>query len=113
MGPWGDGHALDTRAMEPPGRALWWCKVPPTHSARHARALVAKLCVAAQLIITRDPAMGYLLPPRVEHLQALLLSRVIPYLLWHVACLASKLVVCPCLGQRQAEVEQGMIVLRD
>src|SRR5262249_36096678 len=72
-----------------------------------------KLRVATQLIITRDPAVGYLFPPRVEHLQALLLSRVIPYLLGHVACLASKLVVCPFLGQIQAEIEQGMVVVRD
>src|SRR5206468_4016964 len=37
--------------------------------------LVAKPRVAAQLIITRDPAVGYLIPPRVEHLQALRLAR--------------------------------------
>src|SRR6266849_11078840 len=41
----------------------------------------------------------YLLTPLVEHLQALLMPRVIPHFLWHVAFLASSLVSCPFLGE--------------
>ena len=74
---------------------------------------MAKLRVATQFIIAGHPAVWHLIPPRVEHLQTLLLSRLIPYLQRHVAFLASLLVPCPVLGQGQAEVEQGMVVARD
>ena len=84
----------------------------PQHIALTALAqLVAKPRVATQLIITRDPAVRHLIPPRVEHLQALLLPGLIAHLWWHVACLASLLVACPLLRQGQAEVEQGMVVV--
>ena len=69
--------------------------------------------MAAQLIITGDPAVGYLLTPRVQHLQALLMPRLIVDLGRHVAFLAPLLVPHPLLGQGQTEVEHGMIVLRD
>src|SRR5688572_19902842 len=55
----------------------------------------------------------HLITPRVEHLQTLLLSRVIPHLRWDMACLTPWLIPCPGLGQGQAEVEQGMVVARD
>src|SRR6266702_1258319 len=61
----------------------------------------------------RGLAMGHLITPRVEHLQTLLLTRLVANLWRDVACLASWLVACPVLGQGQPEVEQGMIVLRD
>ena len=69
--------------------------------------------MATELIIACHPAVGYLIPPCVEHLQALRLARVIAHLRRDMACLASWLVVCPLCGQRQAEVEQGMIMARD
>jgi hypothetical protein len=69
--------------------------------------------MATQLIIPCHPAVGCLIPPRVKRLQALRLARVIPYLLGYMACLASLLVPCPVLRQRQAEVDQGMVVARD
>src|SRR5262249_22849600 len=75
--------------------------------------LVAKLRVATELIIAGDPAVWHLIPPRVEHLQTLFLSRLISYLQRHVACLASLLVPCPVFGQGQAEIQQGMVVRRD
>src|SRR5262249_42838615 len=74
---------------------------------------VAKPRVAAQFIITGDPAVRHLFPPRVEHLQALLLPCVIPHLWPDVACLASLRIAGPLFGQRQTEVEQGMVLLRD
>src|SRR5262249_4837412 len=55
----------------------------------------------------------HLLPPRVEHLQALRLARVIPYLRRDVALRTPLCIPRPVLGQRQAEVEQGMVVARD
>src|SRR2546429_5851219 len=57
--------------------------------------------------------MRHLFPPRVEHLHALFLPCLISYFQRHMACLASLLVSCPVLGQRQAEVKQGMVVARD
>src|SRR5258708_20745854 len=57
--------------------------------------------------------MRHLITPRVEHLQTLLLTRLVANLWRDVACLASWLVACPVLGEGQAEVEHGMIVLRD
>src|SRR5216683_2121533 len=57
--------------------------------------------------------MGHLSTPLVEHLQALRLSCVIAHLRRYVAFLASWLVLCPLLRQRQAEVEQDMVVVRD
>src|SRR6266852_8709305 len=74
---------------------------------------MAKPRVAAQFIIAGHPALGHLLTPLVEHLQALRLSRLIANLRWHVACLAPLLIACPLLGQGQAEVEQGMRLARD
>src|SRR5216683_6111186 len=68
----------------------------------------AKPCVATQLIIAGHPAMGHLITPRLDHLQALIVSRVIPHRLGHMALLASWLVSCPLLREGQAEVEQGM-----
>src|SRR5207237_9241301 len=56
--------------------------------------------------------MRHLFPPRVEHLHALLLPCLISYFQRHMACLASLLVSCPVLGQRQAEVKQGMVVAK-
>jgi hypothetical protein len=67
--------------------------------------LPAKPCVATQLIIAGHPAMGHLSTPRLEHLQALLLTRVIPHRLGHMALLASGRVSCPLLREGQAEVE--------
>jgi hypothetical protein len=78
----------------------------PQHIALTALAeLVAKPRVATELIVTRHPVMRHLIPPRVEHFQALFMPCVIPNLLWHVAFLASLLVSCPFLRQGQAEVE--------
>src|SRR5262249_2853450 len=72
-----------------------------------------KLRVVTQLIITRDPAVRHLSPPRVEHLHTQLLAGVVPPLRRHVACLASWRIPGPLLRQRQTEVEQGVIVVRD
>src|SRR5215471_3768804 len=69
--------------------------------------------MAPQFIVTRDPAVRYLRTPRVEHLHALLVARLIPHLRWHVACLAALLVSGPLLGEGQAEVKQGMVMVRD
>src|SRR6266568_1533336 len=55
--------------------------------------LMAKPRVATELIIAGDPSMRHLLTPRVEHLQALLLARVIAHHQWYVACVAPLLVV--------------------
>src|SRR5215831_1338564 len=74
---------------------------------------VPKPGVATQFIIAGDPAVGYQLPPRVEHLHALFLSCVIAHLRWHMALLASSLVPYPFLGQGQAKVEQGMLMVTD
>src|SRR5262249_14088557 len=56
---------------------------------------------------------GYLLSRRVEHLQALLVPRVIPYLRRDMALRTPLCIPCPVLGQGQAEVEHGMGVARD
>jgi hypothetical protein len=56
---------------------------------------------------------GYLRTPLIEHLQALLVPRVIPHLRRDMALRASLRIPCPVLGQGQAEVEYGMIVARD
>src|SRR5499425_3709817 len=69
--------------------------------------------MASQFIIPGDPAVGYLLSPRVEHLQTLLVPRVIPYLRRDMALRTPLRIPCPVLGQGQAEVEQGMVVARD
>src|SRR5215468_9428210 len=69
--------------------------------------------MASQFIIPSDPAVGYLLAPRVEHLQALLVPRVIPHLRRDMACSTPLRISGPVLGQGQAEVEQSMIVARD
>src|SRR5207302_10812447 len=111
--PWRDVHALRTRATGPRGPASWYCRVPPGHTAHPARVARGEMRVAPQLIIAGDPAVRHLLPPRVEHLQALFLPCLIAYFQRHMACLASLLVSCPVLGQRQAEVQQGMVVARD
>jgi hypothetical protein len=74
---------------------------------------VAKLRVAAQFIITRHPTVRDVLTPLVEHLQALVGSRMILHLLRHVAFLPPLLIPYPVLGKGQAEVEQGMVVARD
>src|SRR5881409_3601793 len=69
--------------------------------------------MATQFIVACDPAVGHLIPPFVEPLQALLLPRLRANLWWHMAFLPSLLVSCPVRRQRQAAVEQGMVVLRD
>jgi len=99
----------------------WGLQVAKRRGAGHAQHIAlaplaqfaTKLRVATQLIITRDPAVRHLLSPRVEHLQTLFLPRLIAYLQRHVACLASLLVAGPLLRQKQAEVEQDMVVVRD
>src|SRR5215510_3103966 len=96
-------------------------KIAHRRAARHPQdiplspfaELVAKLRVATQFIIAGDPAVWHLIPPRVEHLHTLLLAGLVPHLRWHVAGLASWLIPCPLLRQRQTEVEQGVIVARD
>jgi hypothetical protein len=75
--------------------------------------LLTKPRVAAQFIVAGYPAVGDLISPLVEHLQALLLARLIPYLRWHMTFLASPHVPCPVLRQIQPEVEQGMVVVTD
>src|SRR5712691_1831559 len=68
----------------------------PQHIALTALAqVVAKPRMATQFIVTRYPAVRHLLTPRVEHLQALLLSRLITDFWWHVASPASLLVSGP------------------
>ena len=72
----------------------------PQHIALTALAQVlAKPCVATQFIITGDPAVWHLIPPPIEHLQALLLPRLVANLGRYVAFLASLLIACPLLGQ--------------
>jgi hypothetical protein len=86
---------------------------PPAHSLAPLAQLVAKLRMATQLIITCYPAVGHLIAPRLQHLQTLLVAGLIAHVLGHVACLASVRIPCPVLRQRQAEVEQGMVVATD
>src|SRR5215831_9556835 len=69
--------------------------------------------MASQFIIACDPAVGYLLSPRVEHLQTLRVPRVIPYLRRDMARRTPLRIPGPLLGQGQAEVEQGMVMARD
>src|SRR5262249_27846181 len=86
------------------------CYRAPQHIAFTTRAqLPAKPRVAPQLIVTCHPAVRDLLAPQVEHLQTLLGTRAIPHLR-HMAYLASVFVPSPLLGQRQAEIEQGMVL---
>src|SRR5439155_22586840 len=47
--------------------------------------VLAKPCVAAQFIIARHPTVEHLMTPRLKHLQALRLPRVILHLRRHVA----------------------------
>jgi hypothetical protein len=54
--------------------------------------LVAKPRVATQFIITCHPAVRHVITPLIEHLQALLVSRMIPHLLGHMAFLTPSLV---------------------
>src|SRR5262249_16069562 len=70
----------------------------------------AKPCVAPQFIIPCHPAVGYLVPPRLQHLQTLLVARLIAHVFGYVAGLASWRIPGPVCGQGQAEVEQGMVV---
>src|SRR5262245_22311091 len=74
--------------------------------------LVTKPGVTTQFIVTHHPAMRDLRAPQVEYFQALLLPGVVVYLLGHMAGVAPVGVPCPRLRQRQAEVEQGMVVAR-
>src|SRR5215475_4682403 len=74
---------------------------------------LAKPRVAAQLIITGDPAVWHLRTPCIEHLQTLLLARLVTNLWWHMAYVASLLVTCPLPRQGQPEVEQGILMSRD
>src|SRR5262249_58531788 len=55
----------------------------------------------------------YLVTPRLEHLQTLLVASLIVHVLGDVAGLASWRIPCPVFGQGQAEVEQGMVVATD
>jgi len=66
--------------------------------------------VSAQFIVPCHPAVRHLRTPQVEHLQALLVARLILNLRRHVAFLASLLIPYPLMGQGQAKVEQGVIV---
>src|SRR5215813_5096875 len=75
--------------------------------------VVAEPRVAAQFIVTRHPTVRDVLPPQVEHLQALVGSRVILHLLRHMAGVTSLLIPGPLLRKVQTEVEQGVIVARD
>src|SRR2546425_3527334 len=94
------------------------CRAFTAHHPQHIALaslsqLPAQPRVPTQLIVSRHPAMGHFLTPRVEHFQALLLPCVIPYLRRHMALLASWLVSCPLLRQGQAEVEHGVVVAGD
>src|SRR5713101_8990727 len=60
--------------------------------------LLTKPRVAAQLIVAGHPTVGHLSTPLVEHLYALLLSRVIPHLRWDVAFLAPLFIPGPLRG---------------
>jgi len=68
--------------------------------------------MATEFIITDHPAVRDLLAPQVEHLQALLLSRVIVHVLRDMTCLTPLLVPGPPLGEVEPEVEQGMVTAR-
>src|SRR5438128_460663 len=92
-------HALDTyqRRLEVAHRRVTG---HPQHIPFATLAqLVTKPCVAPQLIVTRHLAVWHLLSPRVEHLQALLVPRVIPHLRWDVALLTPLCILCPVLRQ--------------
>jgi hypothetical protein len=67
--------------------------------------------VATEFIIAGDPTMWDLRTPHVEHLQTLLLARLVTNLWWDVACLAPLLIACPLLREVQPEVEQGMLLI--
>src|SRR5262245_39511589 len=56
--------------------------------------------------------MRHLFTPRVEHLQALVVTRLISHRRRDMTFLPPSLVPRPVLGERQPEVEQGMIVAR-
>src|SRR5215471_19627292 len=60
---------------------------------------VTKLRVAPQLIVPRHPAVRNMLSPRVEHLQTLVLSRLIAYLRRDVALRTPVRIPGPVLGQ--------------
>src|SRR6266446_1243180 len=102
-------------------RGRWRLEVPHRRVARHAQHValaplaqgVAEPRVAPQFIISCDPAVGHLITPSIEHLQALLVPRVIPHLRRDMALRTPLLILCPVLGKGQAEVEQGMVVARD
>src|SRR5262249_6033777 len=103
-----------TQAKGPPGRASLWDRATPTPEPFATLAqLLAKLRVVPQCIVTDHPAVGHLLAPRCEHLQTLSVPCVIPPLLWHMALLTPLRIPRPVFGQRQAEIEQGMIAARD
>src|SRR5215831_7323335 len=100
---------------------LGWQRFQVTHrgGAGHAQHIalaaltqrLAKPRVAAELIITGDPTVWDVHAPGVEHLQALFLADVVTHRWRDVACVAPWLVACPCLGQIQPEVEQGMLII--
>src|SRR4029434_6038607 len=87
-------------------RRQWRLQVAHRGGARYSEHIaltalaqvVAQPRVAPQLIVTRHPAVRHLFTPLVEHLQALLVSRLITDFWWHVAFLASLLVSGPLLG---------------
>src|SRR5215467_15431984 len=74
---------------------------------------LAKPRVAPQLIITRHPAVWDVHAPRVEHLQTLLVARVVTHFWRHMACLTPLLIAGPFLREIQPEVEQRMVIFRD
>src|SRR4029450_281945 len=100
-----------------------WQRFEVTHrgGAGHAQHIalaaltqrLAKPRVAAELIITGDPTVWDVRTPRVEHLQTLLLARLVMNLWWHVTCLTPLLIAYPFLRQIQPEVEQGMLIIRN
>src|SRR6267378_3335770 len=74
---------------------------------------MAKPRVTTELVLAGHPAVRHVIPPRVKHLSTLLMAGAIPHLQRHVAVRTPVLVSCPLLRERQAEVEQGMLVPRD
>ena len=107
------GRAPARPALGPPGHAPPWCRAPPAHTARPVLVARCETACGAPIHHPLCPSRAAPAPPRVEPLQALLVPRVIPHLRRNMARRTPLCIPCPVLGQGQAEVEQGMIGVRD
>jgi hypothetical protein len=108
-GRWAAVHGRRRRATGRVGRAAWWGKGPPARNARRAR--VAQPRVATARSIACHPPGRPLLPPCSAPRPARRVPRGIPPLLGPMAGRTPSRGSSPVLGEGQAAVAQGLVVV--